>query len=400
MNTLSIVAVAIFFALLGGRILQYFKLPSVTGWVIMGVILGGSFLGVFKEEALRKVDLVSDLALGAIAFSIGSELLIPVLKRLGRSIVTIVVLEALGAFILVTTVTFLVTHKFYVAIILGAISSATAPAATVMVLKEIKARGDLTTTILSVVAIDDAIALILYAFASSVAKTFLSPGNALDFSSVLGRPGMEVLGSLFLGFILGFLISFLSRWIPSRGEFFAIIIGGILIGLGISKTLHFSELLTNMALGATLANLAPQKLETTSGAWETMTPFLYMAFFSLAGAHLNIRLLPAIWLLGLIYTGARMLGKISGASLGARLSHAPRAIQRYIGFSLFPQIGVALALAVVVGRDFLNYGPGGRYLAVIVINILLFTTIITETVGPYLTRWSVTKAGEAGKAKR
>jgi len=400
MNTLSIIAVAILLALLGGRVLHWCKLPSVTGWVIMGVILGGSFLGIFKGEALRKVDLISDLALGVIAFSIGSELLIPILKRLGRSIVTIVVLEALGAFVLVTTATFLMTHKFYIALILGAISSATAPAATVMVLKEVRAKGDLTTTILSVVAIDDGIALILYAFASSVAKSFLSPGNTLNFYSVLGRPGMEILGSLLLGFILGFLISFLSRWIPSHGEFFALIVGGILIGLGLSKTLHLSELLTNMALGVTLANLAPRKLKTTSAAWEIVTPFLYMAFFSLAGAHLNIRLLPAIWLLGLIYTGARMLGKVSGASLGAKLSRTSKEVQKYIGFSLFPQIGVALALAIMVGRDFLNYGEEGKYLAVMVINILLFTTIITETVGPFLTKWSVVKAGEAGKAKR
>ena len=154
-----------------------------------------------------------------------------------------------------------------------------------------------------------------------------------------------------------------------------------------------------MALGTTVANLIPRKLKTISASWEVVTPFLYMAFFSLAGAHLNIRLLPTIWLLGLVYTGARMLGKVSGASLGARLSHASRVVQKYVGFSLFPQIGVALALAIMVGRDFLDYGEGGQYLTVMVINILLFTTIITETVGPYLTKWSLVKAGEAGKAK-
>lgn len=400
MNTLSIVAVAIILALLGGRILHQFRLPSVTGWVIMGVILGSSFLGIFKGEALRKVDLVSDLALGVIAFSIGAELLLRILKRLGRSIVTIVVLEALGSFALVTTATFLITHKFHIAMILGAVSSATAPAATVVVLKEVRAKGRLTTTILSVVAIDDAIALILYAFASYVAKASLSPDSVLNFYSILGRPGLEVLGSLLLGFIVGSLISLLARWLSSRSELFALIVGGIFISLGVAKSFHLSELLTNMALGITIANLIPRKLKTISAAWEIVTPFLYMAFFSLAGAHLNIRLLSAIWLLGLIYTGARMLGKVSGASLGAKLAHTPRVVQKYIGFSLFPQIGVALALAVVVGRDFLNYGEEGKYLAVMIINILLFTTIITETVGPYLTRWSVIKAGEAGKAKR
>jgi len=144
-----------------------------------------------------------------------------------------------------------------------------------------------------------------------------------------------------------------------------------------------------------VANLDPKDLRRISQTWETANPVIYIAFFCLAGAHFNIRLLPQIGLLGLAYTGARMLGKVSGASFGARISQAPKVVQKYIGFSLFPQVGVALALAVVVGRDFGGYGMAGKSLAVTVINILLFTTIITEIVGPYLTKWSLVKSGES-----
>ncbi|MCD6319028.1 cation:proton antiporter [Candidatus Aerophobetes bacterium] len=395
MNVLLCVGTAAILGFIGGKLIRNLKIPAVTGWVIMGVILGGSVAGIFTENVLEKVNIVSDLALGFIAFGIGEELTVPRLKRLGKSILFIVIFEAFGAFILVNLAVFAITHRLYEALVLGAISSATAPAATVMVLQEVRAKGDLTTTILSVVAIDDGIALILYAFASSFAKIFISPGAHLTISATFLQPSKEIFGALVLGAITGILISMFRRWISSRTDFFIVIVAAILLNLGLSVWLGFSELLACMSLGMIVANLDPGNLRRISRVWETATPVIYIAFFCLAGAHLNIRLLPQIGLLGLAYTGARMLGKVSGASLGARISKAPKVVQKYIGFSLFPQVGVALALAVVVGRDFAGYGMAGKSLAVTVINILLFTTIITEILGPYLTKWSLVKSGES-----
>jgi len=399
MNVLLTIGIAIILGFTGGKLAKQLKIPMVTGWVIMGVIFGGSILGVFREDILQKVDIISDLALGIIAFSIGGELTVSNLKRLGKSIAVIVICESTGAFLFVSIITFLISRQLYTALILGAVASATAPAATVMVINEVKAKGDLTTTIISVVAIDDAMALIIYAFASSFAKIFISSGATITLGAVFINPIKEILGALFIGFIIGLLISLLGRWMRSRSDFFTLVVGAILLSLGLSSHFHLSALLTNMALGMTVANFAPRSSRSISNTWQIVTPFLYIAFFCLAGAHLNIKLLPQIGLIGLAYTGARMAGKICGASLGAKLSRAPQVVQKYIGFSLFSQVGVALALAIVVGRDFGGYGAAGKYLAVMVINILLFTTVITEIVGPYLTRWALIRSGEARERK-
>lgn len=357
--------------------------------------MGSSVLGIFSQGLLARLEIISDLALGFIAFGIGEELVIPKLKKLGKSIAAIVIFEAFGAFILVTFVVLAITHKLYQALVLGAISSATAPAATVMVIQELKAKGDLTTTILSIVAMDDAIALILYTFASAIAKVFIVPEAHFSIFSAIIKPIEEIFGALLLGCGLGFIISFCSRWIRSSVDFFVVVVTGILINIGISATLGFSALLANMTFGMIMANLSPRPLHRVSNVWRTSTPILYILFFCLAGAHLNVGLISQIGLLGLAYTGARMMGKFAGASLGAKISHAPEPAQKFAGLSLFPQVGVALALAVVVGKDFGAYGTQGQALASVVINLLLFTTVITEVIGPYLTRWSLIKSGEA-----
>jgi NhaP-type Na+/H+ or K+/H+ antiporter len=399
MNVLLVVGLAVILSFLGGKIVNRLKIPAITGWIVMGIVFGGSVLGVFSDSVLNRVDLISDIALGVIAFGIGRELLISNLRRLGKSIAAIVLCEALGAFFLVMISVFLLTHRLYEALVLAAVSSATAPAATVMVLEETRSRGDLTTTILSVVALDDGIALILYAFASSIAKVLLVHERGLNFRTFLENPALEIFGALLLGGSIGLVLSLVVRRTHHRTDIFALTMGAILVSIGLATHFHLSGLLANMALGITFANLAPRSSRSIASIWEQATPFLYMAFFCLAGAHLNIKLLPQIGLLGLVYTGARMLGKVSGASIGAMVSHAPKVIQKYIGFSLFPQVGVALALAIVVKSDFVSYGIAGKNLALMVINLLLFTTVITEIVGPYLTKWALIKSGEAAKKK-
>ncbi|MBC7190293.1 cation:proton antiporter, partial [Candidatus Aerophobetes bacterium] len=346
MNILLAIGIATIIGFIGGKLFNQLKIPAVTGWVIVGVIMGSSVTGIFPEKLLSRIEIIYDIALGLIAFSIGEELIFPKLKQLGKKIAAIVIFEAFGAFFIVSSVVFLLTDSLPQALILGAVSSATAPAATVMVIHELKAKGELTTTIISVVAIDDAIALILYAFASSAARIFILPDAHISLLSMILKPFEEILGAVLVGCVVGLLVSFFSRFIKSSIDFFVVVIGSILITTGVSNFLEFSPLLANMSLGMVISNFAPRSLRRISNIWQSSTPIIYIMFFCLAGAHLNLKVISQIGILGLSYTAARMAGKFLGASFGAKISKAGKKVQRFVGLSLFPQVGVALALAV------------------------------------------------------
>ncbi|MFH1006202.1 MAG: cation:proton antiporter [Candidatus Latescibacterota bacterium] len=400
MNTLLIVGLAISLSFTAGWLIHRLKFPMVTGYVIMGVILGSSMIGLFDVRMLDQVGIVADLALGVIAFSIGGELRRDVFKQLGKSIFSIVLLETLGAFALVATAMYFLTHKIHIALILGAVSAATAPAATVAVLQQYRARGPLSTTILAVVGIDDAIALIIYAFASSIAKAFIGEGEHVALSGMVLTPIIEIFGAIGVGLLMGGLVSVLSRGMRDQAQLLTLAAGAVLISSGIAVHYHLSELLTNMALAMTFVNLGPpRRSKQVLDVVQLMGFPIIAGFFCLAGARLDIGLLPKIGWIGLVYAVTRMAGKLLGASAGAYLSKAPESVRKYIGFSLWPQIGVALALAITVGKDFDRYGSEGHFLAALVINILLFTTLITEIVGPLMTRWAIGRAGEIGAAR-
>ncbi|NOZ64441.1 MAG: cation:proton antiporter [Caldiserica bacterium] len=396
-HILLVIGSAIIISFFGGKLVNRFRLPMVTGYVIVGVILGRSFLNIITPEIAERASIFNDLALGIIALLIGGEFHRSRIRALGKTIVYIATFESLFAFLLVAGTVFLFTRKIYSALILGAVASATAPAATVAVINQYRARGPLTTTIMGVVGSDDAIALMIYSFASSVARSFLEHVK-LTIHTVLVAPLTEITLSLVLGAVLGYLLGLGIKKTRNRAEAFTLVMGALLIGEGIATQFHLSELLTIMAMGMMAVNIAP--LRRFSQVMETVNiagfPII-AAFFCLAGTKLNIRLLPQIGLLGLAYTAARMAGKWSGASLGAKISGASEKVRKYVGLSLFPQIGVAIALAIVVQKEFGRAGIQGQNLALLVINILLFTTIITEVVGPNLTRIILTKAGEIRK---
>lgn len=396
MNTLLTVGLTIGLGFAGGKLIYRLKLPVVTGYVLVGVVLGASLLNVLPSDAIERAGLMSDLALGVIAFTIGGELKLSTIKKLGRSILYIVLLEAFGAFALVAGVMYLMTHTVYMALILGAVAAATAPAATVTVLQQDRARGVLTTTILAVVGIDDGIALVIYGFASSLAKTLLASGEELSVIGIVLRPLLEILGAIALGVAAGAVMSYLARRMRDQAQLLTLAASALLICSGIAVKLHLSELLTGMALAMTFVNLsASYRSNQILDALRLIGFPIIAGFFCLAGTRLNVGLIPKIGLIGLLYTGARMAGKYGGATLGAHLSRAPEVVRRYVGFSLWPQIGVAVALAIIVEKEFVKYGTQGRELSMLVINVLLFTTLITEIIGPAMTRWAIRRAGEA-----
>jgi Kef-type K+ transport system membrane component KefB len=372
------------------------RIPEVTGYVIAGVFMGVSLLRILSPQTLHHLSAISTVALGIIAFTIGSELRLSVIKRLGKPILFIVLFECLFTFALVYGVLLaVIPDRPYMALLLASVAAATAPAATVAVIKQYRAKGQLTSTVMAVVGIDDALALVIFVFASSFAKTGLQ-GQELQVVQVLLTVLLSIAEALAIGGAAALLFRGLLAKIRDT-EWIELLLAAMILGiLGISEMLGNSELLAVMTFAAILVNSSPTLAKRSASIVDNFSPVFLAAFFILGGAHLDVRLVAEIGLLGLLYFALRSTGKIGGASLGALIGRAPKKIRRHIGFTLLPQVGVALALALSINREFTReiYGPRGMEIAHYIINILLFTTIITEIVGPILTRFSLKRAGE------
>ncbi|OJV65843.1 MAG: potassium transporter [Clostridiales bacterium 38-18] len=387
MNPFIILGIALITGVVGGKIMNKFKVPAVAGYIIGGLLLGVSGINLITGDAINQLSFISDFALCIIAFNIGSELELSVIKQLGKSIFIIAFFEAFGAFLMVTAASFAITKNIAISLILGAVSAATAPAATVMVLREQNARGPLTSTLLGVVAVDDAICLVIYAMAASIAKVFVN-NEVLSLNKVLVLPLTEIVFSLVVGALVGLLLTALIQYSKRDNELLPFIIGALLLLDGLASTFNLSPLLSAMAMGIMVANTSPQK-HKAFGILESFSPPIVAAFFILAGARLNFSYIPQIGILGVAYLLFRILGKVTGASIGASVSKAPQTVKKYIGLGLLSQVGVAVGLAITVNREFPNTDIG-----TIVVTILLATTIVTEIVGPISTKYAVHKSGE------
>ena len=394
------------FILVGGTLLlaffakrdvsDRFQFPAVTLYVGLGIVLGISVAGLYTEELLQKVSFLSDIGIGFIAFVIGVELDRRTLSKLGKAIFFIALSEGLLAFVLVTGATyFLVPDRPYIAIVLGAVSAATAPAATVFVIRQFKARGPLSSTIMGIVGIDDAMALIIFVFASLTAESMIL-GSDISIVMAILRPIGTVAASIGIGAAGGTAAYFLLRRVRNPENLMMAIVSFVLLLLGITEWLGLSDLLGIMSFSVFLANTDLMLSHRLRTQIDSITPLLLPLFFIFAGAHLNIALIPQVGLLGIVYTVARIAGKNAGVALGGFLGKAPPVARKYAGLSLIPQVGVALALALTVQSRFTapRFGVAGAELAEIVINVLLVTTIFTEVVGPLLTRATLRAAGE------
>ncbi|NFV12892.1 cation:proton antiporter [Clostridium sporogenes] len=388
MNPFIGVGIALIVGVIFGKIMNRFKIPAVAGYIIAGLVLGVSGFNLENSIMIEKLSFIGDFALGIIAFNIGSELEVSVIKKLGKPIFIIAFFEATLAFAAVTIITLILGEKIYTALILGAVASATAPAATVMVLKEMKAKGPLTTTLLGVVAVDDAICLMIYSVASSLAKVFIA-NKSISAYSIIVPPLVEIFFSLLAGFVLGAILIYILNKCSRDSEIQTLTLGAIIILTGLCIKFNLSSLLASMCLGITVANLSAHSNKVFSTIENFASPVI-TAFFVLAGARLDIKMIPKIGILGICYLVFRMIGKVSGAYLGAAISKAPETVRKYIGYGLFSQIGVAVGLAIIVSREFKGTG-----LDIKVLTILLATTIITEIIGPLSTKTAIIKAKEA-----
>ncbi|MDO9557064.1 MAG: cation:proton antiporter [Coriobacteriia bacterium] len=383
---------------LGARLSDKIHIPWVVGYILVGVLLGRSGVGFLSADLVETLNVISLFALALIGFTVGGELQMREMRELGKSITIITLFEAGSAFILVCGAMYLVTHSLPIAIVFGALASATAPAATVDVLWQYRSRGPLTTTLFGVVGLDDAAALIIYAFASSATKALLSSGG-FEWKSALSGPLLEIGGALLMGAIGGWVLHLAMRWVRDKGQRLIIILGMIMLCAGLADHFSLSLILTNMAMGFTLVNISRDN-RVAFELCGAFNPPVMVLFFVLVGALVNVSLLPSIGLIGVTYLVMRVIGKTVGAWTGAKLSDAPDVVRKYIGLGLLSQAGVAIGLAIDASHTFKAYGAVGAEIGALAINVIAATTFVYQVIGPALTKVAIFKAGEVAEEFR
>lgn len=422
MNFVLILGILLILGLASTRVMKIFKLPNVTGYLIIGLLTAlvcmlidnANNNNTLTSELTRLNGTISSVALGFIALSIGEEFKLSKIKKYGSKIITITVLQALLAMVLVDIVVLLICYllklPLEISLCLGAIATATAPAATLMVIHQYNAKGPLVDLLLPVVAFDDALGLIFFSLSVSISKV-ISLGITPSIMSLAIVPLIEIVGSIVIGLVLGLLLRATINYFKSRNNHVIMLIAFTLVGVGVcsllgnikinDEHLEFSNLLCCMLIGATYINVGNniETVERDFSLVERWTPSLFLLFFVLSGAHLvtsgrellsmNINVIHII-IVFVGYLVARSLGKYLGAFLGCKLTKREKNITNYLGLTLLPQAGVAIGMAnQISSMDAFNNSTGN-----IIVTVVLCATLVYELVGPLLTKWSLSKAGE------
>ena len=417
MDTLLSLSIALIAGLLLSRITKKLDLPAVTAYLVAGILVGPCCLGAlgiegigFIEDSVESFSIVCDVALGFIAFSIGNEFRLNQLKKIGRQATIVGIFQAVITTLVVDAA--LITLHFAIpsvlsieaAIILGAIASATAPAATLMVVRQYKAKGPVTDMLLPVVALDDAVGLVIFAISFGIAKA-LNAGT-INIISVIVEPLVEIVASLLLGAVMGILFHICERFFHSNSKRISVSIGFVLLTIAISKIpeihpisifgvhIAFSSLLTAMMLGTIFCNICDFSEELMERVDKWTAP-LFVLFFVLSGAELDLKKVfsdPIIIVIGIVYIIFRCIGKYSGAFASAKISRCDDNIVKYLGITLFPQAGVALGMA----NQAEEFGEIGKMVS----TITLFAVLVYEIVGPALTKEALLRAGDINPEKR
>lgn len=409
MEYLLAIGLAMFAGLFLSRLTSRYNLPDVTSYLVAGLLIGPLCLGALgiphlglpSFEFVETLSLISDVSLGFIAFSIGSEFRLEELKHIGRQATVIAIFQALSATTFVD-VALMLLHLFLgdalpisTCLILGAIATATAPAATVMVINQYKAKGPLTDILLPIVALDDAVGLVVFAVSTGIARALTS--GSVNLVSLLVNPTVEIVASLALGAVLGWIFSEVEKYFNSRSKRLSLAVAFVFLCTAFSKvefdfangvSIGFSPLLVCMMCGTIFCNLCDfsEEIMYRTDRW---TGPVYVLFFVLSGAELDLRVFAnaAVVGIGIVYILMRSAGKIIGASVSAKFMKCPQTICKYLGITLLPQAGVALGMSATVAADF---GAEGS----IIRNIVLFSVLIYELVGPILTKIALSAAGE------
>lgn len=391
MNELTSLGLILLLALMAGHLVKTLKIPEVTGYILVGIALGPSVLGWLSQDNLLALGILSEVALGLILFSVGSVFEFSLFRRIGRQVLLVTLVESTLAATLVTAGAWWLGQSWAVSLLLGAIAMATAPASTLMVIRECDSAGPLTDNLLGIIAVNNLLCISVFGLVA--AGIDLSIGrDGLATSDMVYRAAFwflwELIGSAALGYLVGLLVARWSAHVTERGEMLILLAGSILFCVGVSRALNLSPLVTSLAVGATMVNLADRSRHLFGALSQTDPPF-YVIFFVIAGAELDVTRIPAMGFLGLIYILGRASGKFAGARLAAwRLGLEP-GVRRFLGFSLQAQAGLAVGLTLAVNGRYPQFAP-------VVTTIVLASVAVFEMIGPASTRFALVQAGEAG----
>jgi len=406
-----------------GAIARKIRLPSLIGFMILGVFFGPSGIRLFTEENMGTLSFITEIALGFVALGIGAELSLSSLKRLGGGIISIILAESFGAFLIVGLVVFLFTKSLPLALLFGSVAPASAPAGTVAVIQEYRAKGSLTKALYAVVGFDDGLAILIFGFSSAIAKVLLLnqlnvSGTSQNILTSMLKPTIEIFASIIVGTIMGFIFCQLVRRLESGRDMLIMTVAVVFITTGISIHYHLSLILTNMVVGFVLVNTRRESfVHKVTAPLQEIMPLVFLLFFSLAGAQLHLKQLPHLGFVGILYIVSRSVGLIGGARLGAAFGHVENKIKKYVGLGILSQAGVAIGLSLVIRQDFaqlannpdvvnaLNlfsaehsgmprvlYDP--THIGAAMITTITATCIFFEIIGPIMTKIALKKAGE------
>ena len=397
MNLILALGIIVVIGFFGGLASGKLKFPRITGYIIIGILLSPSLLNIIPKGAIGNLDIITNIALALIAYLIGGSLHWESLRKLKESITWITLLQSLGAWLLVTVVLALLGHLiipgrtfwqtyFPMAFIIGAVSCATAPAATMAIVSQYKAKGPLTTTLLAVVALDDVIAVIAFAIASGVCQPLVNGAGSISFYQMLGLPFFHIVESVAMGIVFAIALMYISRLVKTRECLLMVVFGMLMLCTGVTSYLGISSILASMVVGFIVVNKVKGKEMFL--VVEEVEDVVYAMFFVLTGLHFDLSVLKVAGILALLITLARCTGKFTGARAGAMISRAPDSVKKYLGFALLPKAGVTIGLVLLAALHFPAFGA-------VMLNAVLASTIINELIAPPLTKYAIFKAGEA-----
>jgi Kef-type K+ transport system membrane component KefB len=394
-NELTSIGLILLLALMAGHLVKVLKIPEVTGYILVGIVLGPSVLAWLSPDNLTALGVLSEVALGLILFSVGSVFEFSLFRRIGRQIFLVTLAESALAAVLVAGGALWFGQSWPVALLLGAIATATAPASTLMVIREVDSAGPLTNTLMGIIAVNNLLCISLFGLVA--AGIDLTSGlGGLPTNEMLYRSVFwflwEIVGSAALGYLLGLLLAGWSSHVTESGEMLILLAGAILFGVGLSRALHLSPLVTSLAVGATMVNFADRSRHLFDTLSKTDPPF-YALFFVIAGAELDVSRVPAMGALGAVYIVGRASGKFLGARLAARRLGLAPGVRKFLGFALQAQAGLAVGLTLAVNSRYPQFAP-------VVTTIVLASVVVFEMLGPASTRFALMRAGEAGVARR
>ena len=400
-----LIAIVFLAAFIVKTITDKFRMPSVVGYILLGTIFSQSVIAnisflpkgflAWYNYLLNTLNFITVLAVSFISFGIGTSLYIKILKKLEFELTLIVLFESIGAFVLVSGIMLLLGKDLFIAILFGTIATATAPAATVMVLKEYGIPGEFSATLMVVLALDEFFALLIFSFMEPLSYILASPELELTVHNMLIIPFVRVIAAILLGFVIGYISQYLMGYCQSESRKILLILATIIGTSASAVFLHISPLFANLTLGFVYRNI-PKKRLNISDKIDVLTVPLFATFFILAGTKIDISNLfnKSFLIIAVAYTLMRILGKVGGAHLGAKLSSAPKHVEDYIGFGLIPQIGITIDLAFIIQKDFIHIEGNVANISMLILNVILFTSIFTEIFGSLATEYALIKSDE------